>query len=376
MAGAALACRTLARHGGCDLVVDGPALLDREHPDVDGGGTEGVSAGGTARLLSGVDGLVAVNLPRSCDWDLVPAWLDWSTARRATWADIAETVRSRRTAPLVARAGEIGLAVAPCPAAGVAPDDEQIRHRHPNGSVGPWVIEGSGDSRGRVPKDLRVSDLSALWAGPLLGSLLAQTGAAVTKVEDPRRRDASRAEPTALAKHLNRSKRLVETSFDAEGRARLAALVEDADVVIESSRPRALDRLGVGPRHDLPPGQIWVSITAYGRTGPWSSRAGYGDDTAAAGGLYRGEGDTPAFVGDAVADPLTGLHGAVAVLAAVIGGWSGHLDLALRDTAATVGLTDRPSNPPIAHRQGPRQRGEVVAEALAPPTITIRAESR
>lgn len=337
MAGAALACRTLTREVGCELRVDGPALLDRGRTG-DAGATGGRSVGGTARLLPAADGLIAVNLPRPGDWDLVPAWLDRPTSPQATWADVADVVRSRPSAPLAARAGELGLAAAPCPAPGAVPDDEQFRRRHPNGSAGPWIVDGSAGTGCRPFHALQVIDLSALWAGPLLGSLLARTGASVSKVEDPRRRDASRPEPNALSRRLNRSKRIVEASFDPEGRDQLAALLTYADIVIEASRPRALDQLGLGPGHGLPPGQIWVSITPFGRTGPWSGRAGYGDDTAAAGGLYLGDGATADFVGDAVADPLTGLHGAVAVLAALTGGWSGHIDLALRDTAATAAV--------------------------------------
>jgi crotonobetainyl-CoA:carnitine CoA-transferase CaiB-like acyl-CoA transferase len=214
----------------------------------------------------------------------------------------------------------------------------------------PWVTTGAPSCEARPFDELRVVDLSALWAGPLLGSVLADLGARVTKVEDPRRRDATRPFPTDLARRLNRSKGVIEASFAAEGRDRLAALLAEADVVIESTRPRALDELGLGPRHGLATGQIWVSITAYGRAGPWSGRVGFGDDTAAAGGLYRGPASAPGFVGDAVADPLTGLHGAVAVMAAVIGGWSGHIDLALRDTAATVttGAFERPGHPAAA----------------------------
>jgi crotonobetainyl-CoA:carnitine CoA-transferase CaiB-like acyl-CoA transferase len=336
MAGAGLACHELAAHNGRDLDLDGPALLERGRALDRGVGRRQASFGGTARIIAGADGPVVANLCRADDWELVPAWLDRAMTGPATWAAVADSVRNRRGAALAARAGELGLAVAPCPAPGAVPDDEQFRSRHPGGSPAPWVATGAATREPRRFDALRVVDLSALWAGPLLGSVLAALGAHVTKVEDPRRRDATRPTASALARRLNRAKRVVEASFAGEGHDRLAPLLTTADVVIESTRPRALDQLGFGPRHGLPPGQIWVSVTAYGRTGPWSGRVGFGDDTAAAGGLYRGPEDDPGFIGDAVADPLTGLHGAVAVMAAVVGGWSGHIDLALRDTAATV----------------------------------------
>jgi hypothetical protein len=336
MTGAALACGVLGRHLARPLAVDGPGLLDRGPSDA----ATDRSAGGSARLLPCRDGLVAVNLPRPADWALIPAWLGWRHGDDADWAGVAREVGDRPAAALADAGGELGLAVTPCPAPGAAPDDPQVRHRHPTGALVPWVLRGGPDG-GRPGPGLRVVDLSALWAGPLLGALLARVGADVIKVEDPRRGDVCRARPTTLTRRLNRSKRLVTVPFDREGRDRLAGLLADADVVIESSRPRALDGLGVGPGHGLPAGQIWASITAHGRTGPWGGRVGYGDDTAAGGGLYRSDDRGVAFVGDAVADPLTGLHGAVAVLAALAGGWSGHIDLALRDTAATAGAVGR-----------------------------------
>ncbi len=84
----------------------------------------------------------------------------------------------------------------------------------------------------------------------------------------------------------------------------LDRLLPTADVVIEASRPRALRQRGV-VAEDFP--GVWISITAYGRDQP--DRIGYGDDTAVAGGLV---GPGPSFLSDAVADPLTGAHAALA----------------------------------------------------------------
>lgn len=334
MVGAALAFRTLAGRLGRRVDLDGPALLER---GVDG--RPGPDRG-RPRLIRARDGLVAVNLPRPADWDLLAAWLGWRAPGRGCWADVASGIRRRPAHELAASAGELGLAVTPCPAPGAVPADAQVRHRHGRGPVTPWVLHRGGGAAARA-RPVRVVDLSALWAGPLLGSLLARAGADVVKVEDPRRADVARPRASALSRRLQRSKRLLLLDLHHE-RDRLAALVAEADVVIESSRPRALDGLGLGPRHGLSPSQIWVSVTAHGRTGPWSGRAGYGDDCAAGGGLYLADPRGPRFVGDAAADPLTGLHGAVAVLACLLGGWSGHVDLALRDAAtAAVGCPDR-----------------------------------
>ena len=87
------------------------------------------------------------------------------------------------------------------------------------------------------------------------------------------------------------------------------------------------------------PGKVWLSITAYGRTGPWCNRVGFGDDTAAAAGLLEGlDVDAPRFVGDAVADPLTGVLGAALITDAIAAGGGVLIDLALREVARAVAL--------------------------------------
>ena len=96
----------------------------------------------------------------------------------------------------------------------------------------------------------------------------------------------------------------------------MAALVEAADVVIESARPRALARFGLSAAGAAADGTPSGSpITAYSRA---SGRVGFGDDVAAGTGLVAREADggPPLFCGDAIADPLTGL--AAAVLAACV----------------------------------------------------------
>ena len=130
-----------------------------------------------------------------------------------------------------------------------------------------------------------------------------------------------------------------------EGRAALAALLEVADVVIEASRPRALAALGLAPDM-IPhrPGQVWLSITGYGRALP--GLVAFGDDAAVAGGLVgwvsgAGTGDgtegaspEPVFCADAIADPLAGACGALAVALSRSAGGGELIDLPMRDVAA------------------------------------------
>src|SRR6185295_19366581 len=103
----------------------------------------------------------------------------------------------------------------------------------------------------------------------------------------------------------------------------------------------AMHGLGIDPAALVRarPGLTWISITAHGRSGRAGRWIGFGDDAAAAAGLAHATGrlgasDGPLFCGDAIADPLTGMHAAVAALGAYRRGGGVLLALALRDVAA------------------------------------------
>jgi crotonobetainyl-CoA:carnitine CoA-transferase CaiB-like acyl-CoA transferase len=120
-------------------------------------------------------------------------------------------------------------------------------------------------------------------------------------------------------------------------------LLESADVVIEAARPRALEQLGLGPEQVAPRcGGVWLSVTGYGRHSPADGWVAFGDDGAAAGGLVTWSLDgTPNFVGDAIADPLTGLFGALGVVESLIRG-GGHLvDVSLQRSSAWIAANAR-----------------------------------
>jgi crotonobetainyl-CoA:carnitine CoA-transferase CaiB-like acyl-CoA transferase len=87
------------------------------------------------------------------------------------------------------------------------------------------------------------------------------------------------------------------------------------------------------------PGLTWVSVTGYGRREPGAGWIAFGDDAAVAAGLAAatgGRGAPPLFCGDAIADPLTGIHAALAALACWQGGGGYLLDFALSDVVAHV----------------------------------------
>lgn len=190
-----------------------------------------------------------------------------------------------------------------------------------------------------------------MWAGPLCAHLLGLAGLAVVKVESISRPDGARGGPEGFYDLLHAGHRSVALDFASElDRSLLARLIESADVVIESSRPRALDHLGLGPELSLglSPGLVWVSITAYGRTGPWCNRVGFGDDTAASAGLVvSGPDGRPMLCGDAIADPIAGLDAALAALGMLCSGSGGLVDVAMRDAVAWT-LAGQPVRPPTA----------------------------
>ena len=126
--------------------------------------------------------------------------------------------------------------------------------------------------------------------------------------------------------------------------ATLRALADDADVIIEASRPRALRSLGLDAEQWLAsrPGRVWLSITGYGRTRYEGLRIAYGDDAAVAGGLVAWDADGPMFCADAIADPLTGLRGAREVVASLARGGGELIDLSMAGVCAELARVDGP----------------------------------
>jgi hypothetical protein len=311
------------------------------------------SCGGSCRLLPAADGWLAVSLPRPEDREAVPAWLELDDAPGpdavpALWAVVAERVARRDPDELVARAVLLGLPVSRLgettrPAAG----DAVVRTH-----LGPAAPRATAEG-------LVVVDLSALWAGPLCGDLLAGAGAKVIKVESTARPDGARRGPAPFFDLLNARKRSVALDLrSTEGKALLHALVGRADVVIEASRPRALEQLGIHASAVVAGGgpQVWVSITGHGRDGAAAQRVGFGDDASAAGGLvvYADPGG-PMFCADAVADPLSGLSAAGACLAALVEGGRWLLDVSLARVSAGLSGPTLPASPGLTVAE-PRAR--------------------
>ena len=281
------------------------------------------SAGGACQLWQTAGGVLALNLARADDIELLPAWLEQPlTAIDALPALLAV----RDSATLIERARLLGLAAASMSA--------------PVECAGWFRATRCAPPQRAVASTPLVVDLSALWAGPLCASLLAQCGARVIKVESRSRPDGARSGPAAFYDLLNAGKESVALDLrSAAGRAQLHMLLQRADIVIESSRPRALEQMGIFASELIAahPGKVWLGISGYGRRAPMRDWIAYGDDAGVAAGLswlMGGDCGDPVFCGDAIADPLTGLHAAPLALAAWRSGGGQLLDVALCDVAA------------------------------------------
>ncbi|WP_258574328.1 CoA transferase [Streptomyces shenzhenensis] len=252
-----------------------------------------VSAGGSCRLLATADGWAAVNLARPDDHAALPALRALLGAPRA---GLRTAARRTSAAEVVRCAQMLGMAAA-------ALGSER-------GDRAPVRAERHGQPGSRGLAGLKVVDLSALWAGPLCARLLGLAGARVVKVESTTRPDGARFGHPEFYRRLHDGHGSMVLDF-ASGA--LGGVLADADVVVEASRPRALRRLGVHAEEFLAarPGRVWASITGYGRD---DDRIAFGDDAAVAGGLIgRDRHGDPVFLGDALADPVTGLYAARAV---------------------------------------------------------------
>jgi crotonobetainyl-CoA:carnitine CoA-transferase CaiB-like acyl-CoA transferase len=157
----------------------------------------------------------------------------------------------------------------------------------------------------------------------------------VVKVESVTRPDGARSGSPSFFQLLHGGHESVAIRFEEAGdRDGLRRLVSAADVVVDSSRPRAMEQLGIDPLEVVSGGTTWVSVTAYGRRGTWPNRVGFGDDVAVAAGLVAGPSGSPLMCGDAAADPIAGLHAAVAATGSLLSGRSHLIDVSMRDVVA------------------------------------------
>ena len=315
--------------------IDAAALLAARAAEMGTTPAGQTSANASARLLQAGDGWFVVNLARESDRELIPAVIE-ADADGAALADPFETIgtwASARPANQVCdRLQLLGV-----PAAVLGSDHGPAVTAS---MLGPPRETPSCTARPTKAALLRVLDLSALWAGPLAAHLLARIGARVTTVEDVNRPDGARWGPPLFYRDLHQHRHHIELNLQsAGGRADLACLAADCDVIIEASRPHALARLGLMVHDWLEarPGRSWLSITGYGRQAHEGRWVAFGDDAAVAGGVVCHDGDgNPMFCGDAIADPLTGVRGAFEVLASQRSGGGHLIDVSMAGVCAEL----------------------------------------
>jgi crotonobetainyl-CoA:carnitine CoA-transferase CaiB-like acyl-CoA transferase len=187
---------------------------------------------------------------------------------------------------------------------------------------------------------VRVLDLTSSLAGPACTELLAALGAEVTKVERPDGGDEARAWGESMFYAANAGKRSLALDLkDSRGRAVLLRLARRSHVLVESLRPGAAERLGVGPDavRAQAPSILYCRIAAYGR-GPLESLPGYDPLLQAFAGIMSvtGERGGPTVrVGASLVDYATASWAAIGILAALRGG-GGLVEVSLFETALAL----------------------------------------
>lgn len=183
--------------------------------------------------------------------------------------------------------------------------------------------------------DIRITDFTAFWAGPVATQLLGALGADVIKVEGVRRPDGMRFSagrppdwdqwwewgPVFLCSNNNKRGISVELSTEA-GRAIALQLIAASDLVIENFSPRVMEnfRLEWDAVSAANPRAVMVRMPAFGLDGPWRDRVGFAQTMEQATGMawMTGYSDGPPIIPRGVCDPIAGLHAAFAAIAALV----------------------------------------------------------
>lgn len=199
---------------------------------------------------------------------------------------------------------------------------------------------------------IRVLELTTTIAGPYSAMILADLGAEVIKVERPGGGDDARSMPphsgtgpdaeSSVFHAVNRNKRSVVLDLKDEcGREAFLRLAEVSDVVVQSYRPGAADKLGVGwaDVHARNPRAVYCSVSAFGTSGAAAGLPGYDPLIQAFTGMMSmtGEpGGPPVRVAPSLTDLTTGMWAAMAVMAALrrrdLNGVGEHVEATLVDS--------------------------------------------
>ncbi|MBM3643731.1 MAG: CoA transferase [Alphaproteobacteria bacterium] len=217
---------------------------------------------------------------------------------------------------------------------------------------------------------VKVVEFCQVAAGPFCGSLLADLGADVVKIEPPggdtlRQWPPHRDGFSENFASLNREKRSAVLDLKNPGHALAAReLALSADVVIENNRPGAMDRLGLGAAalRAEKPTLIYCSISAFGQTGPRAGEGGFDVTVQAMSGIMSvtgEEGGAPVKCGVPVSDFSAGLYAAFSIAAVLRrvqqGGEGAHIDVSM--LGASLGIAALQTSEYFGTGRNPRKLG-------------------
>ncbi len=208
---------------------------------------------------------------------------------------------------------------------------------------------------------IQILDLSRLLPGPYCTMLLGDLGAKVIKIETPGIGDYMRLIPPFIEDSatgeaistafvmVNRNKKSVALNFrNARGKEIFFRLVQEADVILESFRPGAVDRWGIGYEaiRAINPRIVYCSLSGYGQDGPYRTRAGHDLNYLALAGVVAANGPLggpPIPLAVQVADLSGGMLAAISILAALVGrgqtGMGQYLDVSLFEASLSWAST-------------------------------------
>lgn len=209
--------------------------------------------------------------------------------------------------------------------------------------------------------NITVLDLTRVMAGPYCTMFLADLGANVIKIENPKGGDDTRAFPpfkngqSLYYANINRNKKGITLNLKTEeGKKMFLELVKKADVVVENYRPGVMEKLGVGydVLREVNPRIIYGAISGFGSYGPLHERPGYDIIAQAMSGLMSltgEEGHGPLRTGSAIGDLVAGQNLVIGILAAInarsLTGKGQRIDISLVD-----GLVSFLENNPLRYQ--------------------------
>jgi len=177
----------------------------------------------------------------------------------------------------------------------------------------------------RILGGIRVLEAANFVSGPYVGQLLADLGAQVTKIENPRGGDPFRGPsgygPEFLSYNPHKQSVALDISKPA-GAEIFKRLAAAADVVVENFRPGVLDKLGLGwaELSAVNPRLVYCAVTGFGQDGPYRHRPAYDSVAGGISGFLSQfvDPEQPQIIGPAVSDAITGLYGCYGVLGALL----------------------------------------------------------